>query len=378
MMGIDILELRDVNRQTIGIVDTAESIIWHRIYYGLGDFEVHISATPEAISLFREGHYITRPDDVEVGIIEAVDIAYNTAEGYMLTATGRFAKQLLNRRLIYNYADHHVTPYVLRGNVEASIRKLVRENAIFCSFDNRRSIPFLKNGEIQNFPYRFIDADGNTVAKQVTYRNLQEYTDEVLEEYGLSALLTLNREDLCLYYDIFEGQDHSLENSAGNPHVIFSTDFDNVDSMSFKEDKTPFRNAVLVGGEGEGVDRFYSVLAGDESGVDRRELFLDASQHNKKYYDEETGDEEEYTDAEYNELLTQEAENELQEYKPIEYFDAMLNVTGSQFKYKRDFGLGDFVSVQDNRMNRYYNARIGEITEIQDGGGYNVNVVLNI
>ena len=135
-MSIEYVEIRGGDLALIGFVDTAKSIIWHSKYFGIGDFEIYVQASREIVALLQVGNYVTRPDDLEVGIIETISVADNAQDGTMLTASGRFAKSLLERRLIYNLSGTVNSPTILRGNVETEVRRVVAENAIFCATKN--------------------------------------------------------------------------------------------------------------------------------------------------------------------------------------------------------------------------------------------------
>ena len=98
----------------------------------------------------------------------------------MLTASGRFAKSLLDRRIIYNLNGTVNTPTILRGSVEKAARRLVFDNAVNCFFDPRRNIPILALGELKNLTPIIVDENGQAAEKQVSYQPLMEYTDEIL------------------------------------------------------------------------------------------------------------------------------------------------------------------------------------------------------
>ena len=55
---IEYIEVRGNDTNVIGIVDVANSIIWHSVYFGVGDFEIHAHATPAVVSLLIAGRYI--------------------------------------------------------------------------------------------------------------------------------------------------------------------------------------------------------------------------------------------------------------------------------------------------------------------------------
>lgn len=372
---IDILEIRNADRITIGILDTAKSVIWHSVYYGVGDFEIYIQATPETVELLKIGNYVTRYNNQEVGIIESITLDFSVQDGYMLTATGRFAKSLLDRRIIYKLSETVNTPTILSGKVEIAMRRLVIDNAINCSFDSRRNIPILALGALKGYTQIIVDENGQAAEKQVSYQPLREYTDEVLKEYGMSANVTLNDSNKMLLYNVFQGSDRSAGNESGNEPIVFSVDYDNLNSSTYFYDEQTLKNAALIGGEGEGLERFYTLLTASKSGLQLREMFVDASDINREHEVEGQEEPVQYTNAEYRALLNQKGQQMLKEKIIQELFNGDVNVDFGIHKLNEDYYLGDIVTVQDNYINKYINVRITEVTEVQDDNGYTVDIV---
>lgn len=368
-MAIEYVEIRDSSLDIVGIVDAAKSIIWHSVYFGVGDFEIYAEASPEVVALMQAGNYVTRPDDLEVGIIEAIDISENAQDGMMVTATGRFAKSMLDRRLIYNLSGSVNKPTILRGNVETEVRRIVYENAIACTFDSRRNIPVLALGDVAGIPLKIVDAEGKAAQKQVSYQNLLEYTDEVLAEYGLASTVILDDAAKKLRYVVYAGIDHSTDNAAGNEPIVFSKDYDNLESSSYQFNAATEKNAALIGGEGEGVERFYSLIAGTQTGLQRREMWVDASAVNRKYKDD-SDVEQTYSDADYKAMLDAAGVQNLAQNVVSEVFDGTMDITHSPWQYNRDFALGDIVTMQNNEIGKYINVRLREVLEVQDENGY--------
>lgn len=370
-MAIDYIEVRGLDCQLLGIIDTAKSIIWHSVYYGVGDFEVYTEATPKALELLQAGRLVTRPDDVEVGIVEQVTIEYNQQDGRMIVAAGRFAKSLLERRLIYNLNGSSNTPTILRGNVETEVRRVVAENAIACPFDSRRNIPLLQLGPVAGYPQRIVDNEGYATQKQVSYQNLLAYTDSLLQEYGMAATVILDEDAGCLRYIIYAGVDHSWENTAGNDPVIFSQEYDNMSSSSYEYNTTTEQNVALVGGAGEGVERFYSLVGGTQAGLARREVFVDAASLNRDYKDD-AGNDKTYSDIEYKAMLDAAGVQQLNAATITEQFGGTFDLEGSRWKYNEHFALGDIVTAEDKDIGKYINVRLRDILETQDENGYNI------
>lgn len=370
---IEYVEIRNAETQIIDIIDTATSIIWHSVYFGVGDFEIYAAATPEIIALLLTGQYVTRPDNREIGIIEKIEIQNENEGERMIIASGRFVKSILDRRLIYKLSGSTNTPTILRGNVESAVRSVVLNNAIACEFDSKRNIDVLGLGDVANIPLRIVDANGNAAQKQVSYGNLLEYTDALLEEYGIGATCILRNGKFL--YTLYRGIDRSKGNADGNAPIVFSEEFDNLISSNYAHDTQGAKNAALIGGEGEGVQRYYSLVETPVTGLQRREMWVDASSISRTYKDE--GDEEEktYTEAEYKQMLDAQGQQELAPLVETETFDGVIDVTNGNYIFGRDFALGDIVTVQDKELDKYINVRIREVTEAQDEDGYSVEVI---
>ena len=370
-MAIDYVEIRDENTTLLGIVDTAQSIIWHSVYFGVGDFEIYAKASPEVVALLQVGNMVTRPDDLEVGIIERINITNDIHDGRVITAAGRFAKSILERRLIYKLSGNVNTPTILRGNVETEVRRVVSENAIACPFDSRRNIPLLALGDVAGLPQKIVDENGAAAQKQVSYQNLLTYTDELLQEYGMGSTVILDEDAGKLRYVIYAGIDRSWDNAAGNDPIIFSKDFDNFTSSSYAYDAETEKNVALIGGAGEGLERFYSLVAGTQSGLQRRELWVDASSINRTYNDD-NDEEQTYSDDEYRAMLNAAGKQQLDASPATETFDGAVDIQNSRWQYNRDFALGDIVTTQDDDIGKFVNVRLREVLEVQDENGYSI------
>lgn len=370
---IEYVEIRDAQTKSIGIIDTATSIIWHSVFFGVGDFEIYAAATPENLTLLLSGQYVTRPDNKEVGIIEKIEIQNEAEGGRMIIASGRFVKSILDRRLIYKLSGSTNTPTILSGNVENAVRSVVLNNAIACEFDSKRNIDVLALGDVANIPLKIVDANGKSARKQVSYGNLLEYTDALLEEYGISA--TCIYKDGKFLYVLSVGSDRSKDNTSGNAPIVFSEEFDNLISSNYTHDTTGDKNAALIGGEGEGVQRYYSMLETPATGLQRREMWVDASSISRTYKEDGEEEEKTYTDEEYKTMLDAQGQQELAPLVATETFDGVIDVTNGNYVFGRDFALGDIVTVQDKDVGKYINVRIREATEVQDENGYSVEVI---
>lgn len=362
---IEYIEARNAELEVIGILDTAQSVIWHSVYYGVGDFEIFISLS-DALQIIADARYITRPNNHEVGVIDSILIADDIESGKMITIKGRFAKSLLDRRIIYNLSGTSNKATILRGNVETNVRSLVNDNAIAS-----RSLGVLELGAVAGISKIIVDENGAAAQKQVSFENLLDYTEAVLKEYGIASTVKLHNGKL--QYTVYEGADRSEDNTDGNQPIVFSKEFDNLVSSEYTFDATQEKNVALIGGEGEGINRV-CVLLGSHGGLARKEVFVDASSLGKKYKDENDV-EKTYTDTEYLTMLKAHGHQVTSAMTVSEDFNGTIDITNGNWKYGEDVFLGDIVTVQDNEIGVFKNVRLGEVTEYQDQDGYTVEAV---
>ena len=360
---IEYLEIRDKSRNFIGVIDNATSIIWSEEYYGAGTFEIYTALNDNAKRLLTIGYFVTKNGSNRAGIIESVEYQDNAQDGAVIIARGRMAKSILDRRLAYSLSVNTITPQKMSGNVATAAQNIVNLNAGANASANRQ-LDGLAMGSTGGIT-KTITTAGDPTTRQSSYRNLLEFTDSVLEEYECGARLRID--GTSLYYDVFEGADHT--STSANP-VIFSLDFENLLSADYLRDVANFKNFALIGGEGEGLARFFTTYNNTASGYNRREVFVDALSINRKYED---GDEtKQYTNAQYTQMLQGQAQTELKEYIVTEEFSGEL--AQGQFKYGVDFDIGDVVTVQDNRLGILSDVRILQVDEIQDLSGYSVKI----
>ena len=335
MDSIEYLEIRNTDREVIGILDVFQSIIWETDYYGTGSFEIYASASTKNLSLLKIDNYVSRTDDDNIGVIEKINVEYDEQNGDMIIASGRFGKSLLDRRLIYNISGSvagkiSILPTVSRGLVEVAARNLVDSN-IINSIYPARNVSFITLGALQGIDKIIVNENGLAAEKQTSYGNLLEYTDSMLQEYHLGAYMMFDRFTKELCYTVIEGTDRSRNNTKGNDPIIFSQDFDNLLNSTYSKETVKLKNTALIGGEGEGSDRFCAMIGVNATGLDRREVWVDAKSQSKKYKDDE-GVEQIYTDDEYLSLLKSAGLQQISLLQITEAYEGNVNINNYRYK----------------------------------------------
>lgn len=325
----------DKNYNVIDIIDNYKSCIWTNRYCDVGDFELYIQYTDKNINNLQTGNWLVRDEDRQnLMLITTVKTTSDESDNYII-ATGKSAETLLERRIIIEQTN-------LNDTVTNCVKKLVNDNIISPS-NNKRKIDNIGLGNI-------ITSDAN-LKKQITYDNLLEAIKTILCNVGLGFNFTFK--DKKFYLNVYSGE---------NNNVVFSSDYDNLIDSEFIE-YSDYKNVAVVCGEGEGVSR-KKILIGDESGVNRKELYVDARDISS---DTDDG---ELTSEEYKNLLESRGVDALSETHVKNTFETTVSST-SQYKYKIDYDLGDIVKIKtDYNISAY--ARIIEIIESYDADCYTI------
>lgn len=340
----------DKNLNPVAIMDTYESFIWSDRYKECGDFELYTPMTNDILTYIKQDYYLCNRSSEHVMIIEKLLISSDVETGNYLTVTGRSLESILNRRIIWN-------PITLNGNFQNIIHNLLIANVISPSDSARK---------IDNFIFEPSDdhiVTALTVDTQCKVGdNLYEVIQKLCVELGVSFKITLNDNNQFVF-KLYAGVDRSYGQIV-NPHVIFSPNFDNIIASNYIESKSAWKNVTLVGGENkEGSDIKY-VTVGNVIGLDRREIFTDASSISSEVDDIQLSDEA------YAALLRHEGNATLVENAEIISFEGEIEAT-QMFIYGEDFFNGDIVQVA-NEYGHETRARIIEMVITENEEGYSV------
>ena len=333
----------------IAIVDVYESIIWTERYYEYGDFELYTAMTQDLLNYIKTDNYIQRVGSDRVMIIEEIRIDTDSETGNHITITGRSLESILDRRVIWSQTT-------ISGNLQNGLKKLINENIISPSKEERKISNFIFKDSTDS------QITGLTVEAQYTGDNLYDVISKVCEEKSIGFKVSLN-ESKQFVFELYAGADRSYE-QTNYPYVVFSPNFDNIINSNYLESKENLKNVALVGGEGEGTARKYLAI-GNTSGLDRRELFVDARDISSEGEDGQT-----LTTEQYNELLKQRGNEYLADYTDLVSFEGAVE-TNIMYKYGVDFFDGDIVQIA-NEYGHEAKVRILEVVISENEEGNSV------
>lgn len=334
---MDIYVLND-DLDPIAIVDNYTSLIWTKRYYTPGDFELYVPADKNLLEHIKQDYFIMRDDDPETAmIIEKIELKTSVEEGDFLIITGKSLESILSRRVIYNQT-------VLKSNVQTGIFQLINNNAIG---------PAIADRKITNLIVReSTDEITETINTQFTGGYLDEAITALCKQFEIGWKMFIEKKKFV--FQLYRGKDTD---------VIFSPEFDNLISTDYFDDKTNLKNTVAVFGEGEGTAR-KKIWTGRAtySGLDRRELFVDAR--------DLSSNDGEISATDYLLQLKARGLEKLAEYACEKSFEGEV-APDLTFSYKTDYDLGDVVTVE-NQYGISSSTRIIEIIENYDEAGHTI------
>lgn len=327
--------------ETIGLVDTFESVSWTSRYTKAGSFTLKLGVTERHRALFQKENLVSFGN--RTGFIHTVQLEISEGSERM-TVIGQDLIGYLGRRINWDI-------FVFSGTVEGFMREIVRRNCI--DTEQKRMIPRLRLGALKGYP--------DPLQKQDSYGNLRKVLEDLAAESEHGFSLRLDRETKDLIFEVYKGENRTV-NQTVLPPVIFSREFENIMEQTYFDSLEEMKNTVKIGGEGEGTARIFEHL-GDSSGLERRELFVDAA-------DLRSDEEETPLNPEaYAAILRQRGREVLADYPAVQTFDSVLNPITA-----RGYQLGDMVTLRDGRWNVTADARITEIEEIFEKSGRTLNV----
>lgn len=323
-------------------IDNYESMVWTRRWHKAGEFELHININKRYTEYLKVDYIVTLDD--KAGIISYRGIGVN--EGGKgsedLVIRGMTLASITGQRITVppiGYAYDKLT-----ASYETIMKAYVTHNCINPA-DIKRKIPLLELAPDQ--------IRGGQTTHQTRFKQLDEELNKLSLASGLGWDIVLDLVNKKMVFDVFTGKDLTAGQTQ-NPPVIFSVDFDNIESQQYIESKIGSRTTAYIGGQGEGVDREIVEVGGNVTGLDRIETFVDAR------------DLDEATD------LPTRGTQKLAEMQPLLTFENEI-MTNGPYEYGKDWDLGDIVTARNEKWKITHDFRITEVTEIYEPSGFRLD-----
>lgn len=353
------LRIIDTDFNLLAEIDNYESMFFTRSFHGIGEIEVRINRYKQHTDKLLKGNIIIIGSDTKkVFQIKHREIELGedgkVTENWLIR--GLSLKAVVGQRITI---PPSTTAYDTKeGNAETVMKHYLTNN-IISPVDPNRIIPQLTLSPNQN--------RGSSISWSSRFKNLAEDITEISLNSGLGWEVYLDIQNKKWVFDVVESNDLTV-NQSSKPPVIFSPEFDSLQSLQYTESELNYKNSAYIGGAGEGIDRRI-VEFGDTSGLDRHEIFVDA-RNVKEVDDNQVA----IPEAEIIQTLTDKGQQELNKLIQEQYLEGQI-LTNSPFIYQVNYDLGDIATIQNKKWGVTMDSRITEIKEIYETSGYKIEAV---
>ncbi len=315
-----------------GISENQTSFVWTRRYFESGEFRLYLPLTDDNLALYKLGNLVTYRGANEAGVIEDLILRSTNLERVII-ASGRFLPSYMDRRLVR-------PTLTFNGKVEVAMRKMLTDAV---------SIPLVELGQLNDF--------NETVNFQATYKNLLTMEEKLSRLSNIGFRFRPDFTNKVIYFETYKGVDRS-RNQSDRAFVEFSDMFDNLNSIENRQNDQLLKTVGYVGGQGEGSERVF-VTIGDDSltGLERRDVFIEARDISS----------EDVTQSEYLDLLRTRGAERMKDYMFSDSYECATIPLGN-YEYKKDYDLGDIVTIRKTDWNLNMTLRITEVQEVYEHG----------
>jgi hypothetical protein len=350
---MEVYILDDLLRRT-AVIDRFNSMIWTERWREKGDFELVVNSTPAMRSLLKTGQQLVITESDRVMEVDYVEDATDDEGKKILKATGPSLERLLEDRVATDGMaglgeESDWTIVGTPGDVARAIFNAICRNGMLSTSD---IIPFLQPGSL--YPAGSIDEVTTQYSMDIPISSVYSAIKEICDTYELGFRLVRNFDTSQLYFDIYSGDNRTTEQST-IPPVIFSPGLENLKNTTEVNSIKEYKNVAYVFGKFGSEIVYADNVTAETAGFNRRVLFVDA-----KDVTDPAG-------PALTSILRNKGLDALAKARPITAFDGEI-AQYSQYKYGRDYRLGDLVEMRnsDGATNQM---RVTEQIFVCDGEG---------
>jgi len=355
----------DTDRDVVGVIDSAVSLIWTERLRTPGDFELVLTPTQENIDLMTLDNYISIPESDDWMIVESVSIRTDAEEGDTLIVSGRSLLSLWDRRQQYQNGGWGCGGTIPGCSINAVLSFMQLYG--FGSADADREVTYMKV-DYSSDPRLTDDAAyyiewSQDFRKGSEDRNILDTIVTMAEAYGVGITMYPDLDTGDLYIHPFLGQDRTTA-QVDNPVVIFSPELGNLVNSEVLITKQGYRTFVYIWGAPEPTPQpmYDQELSPKVTGLSRREYWWDGSQISPYETDGTTPK----ATATYRDELKEGGMLDLNTRYIFQGFTGSVQPT--QFIFGTDYFMGDIVEFE-NGYGFSAKAMVIEITYSKDESG---------
>lgn len=367
------IEILDENLKKVDILRKYTFVQYNDKFREVGTFKINARIVQENLYLLdRTKEFYVLFDGTVFGKVENVKRESDSEYEQTIVLSGRLGLLLFTKRVIAGTIK-------FKGNTAQFVKNVIY-NEIVKDQSSKRYV----NIDIQYDDETYLTSFCSLIDKQVTGGYVWDSVQSVLEQdkLGLYFVPIVETEHIPSLgteptniskwkLTISAGKDRTKGNTKGNVPVVFSQSLSNIARTDYELDTQKYCNVAYVAGEGEEEQRkWYEVYAKEETtrgveektGWKRNELWIDAR-------DIQSTDEEgnEITEAEYETLIKQRADEKFTDNAIEESYTATLTEANKQYTYGVDYVLGDLVTVIDDELGISIDVQVTGVTKSTEG-----------
>lgn len=354
------LHILNENLERIKPVSIYTSLTWSTYFNGESTFILKCpliyfdSLNPRETDRFLEN----TQDTEHVGVIESIDKTEDDDGTKMLSVKGHMAEVVLNRRVqleAVEYKDKN--PVAIVGN-------LMQDNFISPE-DLNRVISLIEFDEAEQ-----------PILEDIDYELVRgAYCGDVISDIGdisnFGYSVKLNDSGTKFKLQLYKGVNHSTEQNV-NDHIVIQRKRRTAYEINYYLDTTQKKTWAAIDKENNVPTTYPADSSKGLSGLKRKEIFLDLSSISQTITKAD-GTQVVIEDKYYNNMITNETITRLASMVDTEYLDSSLPDEMAR-RFRKDFYLGDIVTVHDDDTGLIENHRLTGAVEVWDKSGYHVEV----
>lgn len=336
------------------VVDKFESLIWTERWQGIGEFELILPQSFQTRDYFKANTWLALNETYRCMGVETLE-DYIDDEGRQLTkVTGRSIEKVLDDRVAFNVKSDltaHPTWDITLAPMAAALKvfnDICRDGTV----DTHDVIPYLAATSI--FPADTLAVVTDLITFNLEPQSVREAVQGIAELYDFGYRLVRNLDTSQLVFNVYAGSDRT-SGQVVYPPVIFSAELDNFSQPHQLDSVNGSKNIAYV----YSPVGFTQVVPDDvdpnTEGFERQILVVKAD------------DITDPTPAVATALMRQRGLQELSKYRNFGLFDGEVTQY-SQYKYDRDYYLGDLIETRNSSGFANY-MRVSEQIFVSDSEG---------
>jgi hypothetical protein len=346
------------------VVDRFESCIWTERWADIGEFELLLQSTRANRQLFKTGTRLAINESTRVMTVETAESASDNEGRRVLSVKGRSLEAVMDdRAAIGTYAGYSpLAEWSWQDTPEEVARAFVWNILVNGSLHPNDVIPNIAWNQTL-YPADTIPESNFEILWYQKPASLYKAVKELADIHDFGFRLYRNGDTGQLFFNIYRGNDRTLQQETLTP-VVFSQELQNL--MNTKEfntiEKTKNVAFVMWVHPDTHVATREVVYAPEVdptnmSGFDRRVIYVAG----------EVDDDDKNIPANVSATLIRQGLDELSKHRAFQGFDGEISQF-AQYKYEKDYFLGDMVVMQNSDGLRN-NMRVTEQIFVSDHEG---------